>query len=85
MYSGVEPEKATSVKKTVRWTVFSEEREGAGDRADSMQGKAAADDDPCYPHQKSSFVRMGIFTFSLFTIHSSLFFAILYRIFVSNK
>ena len=54
MYSGVEPEKATSVKKTVRWTVFSEEREGVYDRANSMQGKASADGDPCYPHQKES-------------------------------
>ena len=46
--------KATSVKKTVRWTVFSEEREGVYERADSMQGKAAEDGDPCYPHQKRS-------------------------------
>ena len=48
---GVEPEKAQRVKKTVRWTVFSDECEEVYDRADSMQGEAAADDDPCYPHQ----------------------------------
>ena len=62
-----------SVKKTVRWTVFSEGRWG-GYRMRSIgspsQKCAKHTVKSCYPHQKSSFVKDGDFYF--FTLHFSL-------------